>query len=1167
MRLSTRLTVAMVAIATLTTVMVGFFTYRTVETVAIPRALDRIGTRALVNATELEATMRGLRGAANAFRSAPVLDAIVRASEAGGTHPDGTPLSQLRGLLARRFVAELTANTDYSQFRLVAADGREMVKVGRTQPGEVIRIFPDAELHHESGSDYFARALRVSATGAVDISPVELKRERGEVVTPHAPVIRAGAPVLSSDGKRFGTVIIEVDLQRPFARIEARRQAGGQIYIVNEQGDYLLHPDPKQAFGFELGNPIRMQDEFPDIADAVNSAATESLIVQNRAGERFGAGLASVLLADGPRVTVIETLPYARVTSTLTASRNSTILAGLMAIAAAIALSLVVSRSLTRPLVQMTHAVENFARDDKVVVPVMAGGEIGLLAKAFADMAAELREKASALRQENEERRRIFETSLDLILVVDRKGNFIRVSPSSVTILGYHPDELVGRSAVDFIYPGDLESTRAEMRAARHGQVICNFQSRYVHKDGRVVTLAWTGVWSEPEQKHFFIGRDMTEQQLAQDELKKTREFLDIIVENVPLTITVKDARNFRYALINRAGEAFFGRPREQIVGKSVHEIFPKDIADAVTERDLRVLASGGETAFGERALLESGTRFVDTRKIIIPDSDGRPRYLLGVVEDVTERKKTQEALLESAQMARSIIDTALDAFVQMDEGGTITDWNAQAETIFGWSREDAIGKTLSSLIIPPAYRERHTAGLAHFLRTGEGAILGKRFEIDALRSDGKELKVELAVTALRLSSGYVFNGFINDLTEKIAAEEQFRQAQKMEAVGQLTGGIAHDFNNMLTVITGTIEILADAVADKPQLAAIANLIGEAADRGAELTGHLLAFARKQPLQPVETDINALIAGSLKLLRPTLGEQIEIESKCAADAWPALVDPTQLTSAILNLAVNARDAMPNGGKLTIETKNVVLDESYVRSNADVLPGSYVMIAVSDTGTGIPEAVREKVFEPFFSTKEVGKGTGLGLSMVYGFVKQSGGNIKIYSEEGYGTTFRIYFPRAHVSSETSSVVAASPHAERGGETILVVEDDALVRSYVTTQLQTLGYVTLAAANATEALAIVDSGAAFDLLFTDIIMPGGMNGRELADKIARRRAPLRVLFTSGYTENAIVHHGRLDPGVLLLAKPYRRSDLARMIRTALSAAGVLSDKEPGRKAKVG
>jgi signal transduction histidine kinase len=383
------------------------------------------------------------------------------------------------------------------------------------------------------------------------------------------------------------------------------------------------------------------------------------------------------------------------------------------------------------------------------------------------------------------------------------------------------------------------------------------------------------------------------------------------------------------------------------------------------------------------------------------------------------------------------------------------------------------------------------------------------------------------------------------------ATESQVRQAQKMEAIGQLTGGVAHDFNNLLTVITGTIEILGDAVKEQPHLAQITNMIGAAAARGADLTQHLLAFARRQPLQPRSIDVNTLVVDVARLLRPTLGEQIEIESMLAYDSAPALIDPSQLSTAILNLALNARDAMPDGGKLTLETKNVVLDQNYAAMNSEVTPGSYVMIAVSDTGEGIPARLLDKVFEPFFTTKEVGKGSGLGLSMVYGFVKQSNGHIKIYSEEGHGSTVKLYLPQALGVADTLPAEAGSSAIERGDESILIVEDDALVREYVVTQISRLGYATLAASNAAEALAIVNGSERIDLLFTDVIIPGGMNGRQVAIEAVRLRPGLKILYTSGYTENAIVHHGRLDAGVLLLAKPYLSSDLARMIRTALAS----------------
>ncbi|KIZ40657.1 ATP-binding protein, partial [Rhodopseudomonas palustris] len=442
--------------------------------------------------------------------------------------------------------------------------------------------------------------------------------------------------------------------------------------------------------------------------------------------------------------------------------------------------------------------------------------------------------------------------------------------------------------------------------------------------------------------------------------------------------------------------------------------------------------------------------------------------------------------------------------------------------------------------------------------RALRGEIVDNYELIYRRRESGKTVQVLGSARPIQDESGTKAGGAVvvfRDVTEIRATERKLHQSQKLEAIGQLTGGVAHDFNNMLTVIAGTAEILTEDLGDRPELVAFVQMIAQAADRGADLTRHLLAFARKQPLQPTSVDVNAMVLSLKQMLRPTLGEHIEIDSMLEEDTEPADIDPSQLSAALLNLAVNARDAMPNGGKLMLETGNVVLDESYAIHNPDARPGPYVMIAVSDTGTGIPVQLRDKVFDPFFTTKAVGKGTGLGLSMVYGFVKQSNGHIKIYSEEGHGTTIRLYLPRAGTKADAAAVAAP---VEGGSETVLVVEDDALVRDFVVAQLHSLGYRTIAAPDGKTALAQAEEGAAFDLLFTDVIMPGGLNGRQLAGAISTFR-PLRVLYTSGYTENAIVHHGRLDAGVLLLPKPYRKSDLARMVRAALLSEPMRSAPE--------
>src|SRR5437763_251718 len=390
-------------------------------------------------------------------------------------------------------------------------------------------------------------------------------------------------------------------------------------------------------------------------------------------------------------------------------------------------------------------------------------------------------------------------------------------------------------------------------------------------------------------------------------------------------------------------------------------------------------------------------------------------------------------------------------------------------------------------------------------------------------------------------------------MAQREAAEAQLRQAQKMEALGQLTSGIAHDFNNLLTAILGNVELLQRRVRDRdPELLRLAGAAMRGVDRAATLTQRLLAFSRRQPLDPKPLEVNRLIAGMSDLLRRTLAEEIEPETVLAGGLWPVLVDANQLEHSLLNLAINARDAMASGGKLTIETANTLLDESYAARHEELAPGQYVMISVSDTGSGMSAEVREKAFEPFFTTKETGQGTGLGLSQVYGFIKQSGGHCAIYSEPGQGTTVRLYLPR-HLGDVQTVGLPESRRAGSGrGEMILFVEDDADVRIFATDLLRELGYDVLAAATGMEGLSLLEAHPEVRLLFTDVALPGGMTGRQLADQAVQRHPGLKVLYTTGYARNAIVHQGRLDPGVELIVKPFTSAALAGRIRQLLDAA---------------
>jgi PAS domain S-box-containing protein len=518
---------------------------------------------------------------------------------------------------------------------------------------------------------------------------------------------------------------------------------------------------------------------------------------------------------------------------------------------------------------------------------------------------------------------------------------------------------------------------------------------------------------------------------------------------------------------------------------------------------------------------------------------------------EAARQEEARQALVESEQKAQAIIKTALDAFFQTDKKGVILEWGPQAEALTGWTRKEAIGADVVELLVPPHLRDAYRQRRQKRLRDESGTPAGIRFEAPMMHRDGREFLVEVSATALRHGDRYFLNNFVRDITQQRVAEEHLIQAQKMEAVGQLTGGIAHEFNNLLTVITGTIEILADGVKGDPSLVSITKLISDAADRGARLTSSLLAFARKQPLQPTEIDVNELIGEVIQLLSLTFGRHIKIATKLSGDAWPALVDRAQLSSALVDLAINARDAMEGSGTLTLATRNTVFGVREAMAIGVERAGDYVVIDVSDTGPGIPPSIRDKIFDPFFSTKEVGKGTGLGLSMVFGFLKQSGGSIEVLGEEGCGATFRIYLPKADVS--------AIPFAEGderpvlgGHETVLCVEDDREVREFVRMQLESFGYKVICAVDAAEALAIAGRDTPFDLLFTDIVMSGSMNGRQLAERMLAERPALRVLFTSGYAYAALHAQGRAGQGIPILTKPYRKAELARMLRRCLDPA---------------
>ncbi|WP_322102214.1 PAS domain S-box protein [Paraburkholderia sp. J41] len=600
------------------------------------------------------------------------------------------------------------------------------------------------------------------------------------------------------------------------------------------------------------------------------------------------------------------------------------------------------------------------------------------------------------------------------------------------------------------------------------------------------------------------------------------------------------------------------GYAAAEILGRRFSVFYPQEDREAGIP-DLALKAAGETGQFETEGwrVRKDGTRF--WAHVLIKPLFGARGTLDGfakIVRDMTDKRLAHEAVIESERKFRLLVQGVTDySIFMLSPEGKVTNWNLGASRIKGYTADEVIGTHFRRF-----YTEEDAAqgaperGLAIAARDG-------RFETEGwrVRKDGSRFWANVVIDAIRDEDGTLigFAKITRDVTERKAAQEQLEsaraallQSQKMEAIGKLTGGVAHDFNNVLQVLRGNLELLerrhgADAWTHERLGKAI-----DAVAQGANLASQLLAFGRRQALQPTVVNLATMLRNMDDLLRRALGELIDVETVVAGGLWNTLVDPNHLENVVLNLAINSRDAMPAGGKLTLELSNAMLDEHYRLLPADVPEGQYVLLAITDTGAGMSREVLERALEPFFTTKPEGVGTGLGLSMAYGFVKQSGGHMKIYSEEGYGTTVKIYLPRSFENVVEEKAPPRTAEVAGGSETILVVEDDRRVQSTVVEMLTELGYHVLKADDAHSAMAILRSGMKIDLLFSDVVMPGPMRSTELANLAVRMLPGLRVLFTSGYTQNAIVHGGRLDPGVHLLSKPYSREQLATKVRRLLA-----------------
>jgi len=514
-------------------------------------------------------------------------------------------------------------------------------------------------------------------------------------------------------------------------------------------------------------------------------------------------------------------------------------------------------------------------------------------------------------------------------------------------------------------------------------------------------------------------------------------------------------------------------------------------------------------------------------------------------------RKDIASLLHKSDQLVPALLESASQAIMSVDSMGKIFLANARTEEMFGYARGELLGGAIE-MLLPESSRSRHVQDRADYFAKPRVRHMGIGMELAGRRKDGSEFPVEVSLSYLRTEEGMFAIAFVSDISQRKKLEEQLMHAQKMEAVGRLAGGVAHDFNNMLTVISGYNQMILDQLSPLDPMRGYAEEILKAADRAAALTNQLLAFSRRQIVQPRVFNVNAALSQTEKMLRRLIGEDVVLTLSLHPETGNVKADPGHLEQAIFNLATNARDAMPNGGRLTIETANVSLDDTYARTHLGVQPGDYVMIAVTDSGHGMDMETKRHIFEPFFTTKERGKGTGLGLATVYGIIKQAGGDIWVYSELGKGTTFKLYFPRVADPVTDMTGSGSEAPAREGHETILVVEDEQGVRDLTARMLKQLGYTVLTAAGGAEAMEIsrVHPGP-IALLVTDVVMPN-MNGAQLATELRQGRPGMKVIFVSGYTENTVSDHGGLDAKADFLAKPFTREGLSKKIRATLGKA---------------
>ena len=645
---------------------------------------------------------------------------------------------------------------------------------------------------------------------------------------------------------------------------------------------------------------------------------------------------------------------------------------------------------------------------------------------------------------------------------------------------------------------------------------------------------------------------EISDLKTLQEKTSEARKFAENIVDTVREPLIVLDS-NFDILSVSKSFHRVFETSKSDLVGKNVFLIQNAQWDVPELRALLEALLLHEKTVEAFELTMQSGRRgqrdmVLNARKV--EDHSKEKQLILLALEDVTEQKKTLQAVADREARLSAILDAVPEAIITIDQDGIIGTFSPGAQQILGYTADEVIGQNVN-MLMPEPDRSQHDGYMEHYIKTGEKRIIGVGREMDAAHKDGSRVPVRLTVSELELEGARHFLGILLDMTSDKKRQAELQRAQKMEAIGHLTGGLAHDFNNLLTVVIGNLELL-EGRTDDVRLRELISEALEASNLGAALTNKLLSFSRSQSLAPESIDLNDLVKMMLPILKRTIGEQIDVEAKLTDDLDTTLADPGQIESALLNLAINARDAMPDGGTLTIETRNLTLDADHAATQVDVTPGDYVCLSVSDTGIGIAPEIKSKLFDPFFTTKGPRAGSGLGLSMVYGFAKQSGGHVTIESEIGKGTTVNLYLPTTTAKADKIRQNRSVDIANGAGEKILVVEDDPKVLRLTLTRLIELGYDVLVATNGPKAMDIIKQQADIDLVISDVVMPGGMTGFDVAAEALALRPELKILLVTGYAKGVTPRRTSAISEYRILRKPYGLKELARTLREMLDGS---------------